>query len=208
MSDYQIQDETEILRAIRLSNGRAYDVPKDVADELAELKRKADACEALLEACKTFAEWLRREDEGFIKAGNERDTPEGEAAWRAWYDENLRVCDLAQSQAKSAIAFAESTQATVPVTLPRALVEGLRDELRAEKQECAHWYAFSFYHSDGLSGKEYHGSCYLGFDCQNITKAEVDRAKIVAKLSPEAVLLNCSYLGFMTKDHFLAAPKP
>ena len=58
----------------------------------------------LLEACKTFAEWLRREEAGFVKIGNTRDTPEGEAAWRKWFNENLRICDLAQKQALDAIA--------------------------------------------------------------------------------------------------------
>lgn len=60
----------------------------------------------LLEACKTFHEWVRREEEGFAKAGRDRSTPEGEAAWREWYDENLRLCSLAQEQARAAIAKA------------------------------------------------------------------------------------------------------
>ena len=64
------------------------------------------AAPELLEACQTFAEWLRREESGFVKAGNERYTPEGEAAWSEWYSENLRICDLAQKQAYSAIAKA------------------------------------------------------------------------------------------------------
>ena len=68
--------------------------------------RLISAAPELLEACQTFSEWLRREESGFVKAGNERDTPEGEAAWREWYSENLRICDLAQKQAYSAIAKA------------------------------------------------------------------------------------------------------
>ena len=60
----------------------------------------------LLEACQTFAEWLRREDAGFVKAGNSRETPEGEAEWRAWFLENMRICALAQDQARAAIAKA------------------------------------------------------------------------------------------------------
>jgi len=68
--------------------------------------RLISAAPDLLEACQTFSEWLRREESGFVKAGNERDTPEGEAAWREWYSENLRICDLAQEQAYSAIAKA------------------------------------------------------------------------------------------------------
>lgn len=64
------------------------------------------AAPELLEACITFAEWMRREKEGFVNADNERDTPEGEARWRAWYSENLRLCDLAQEQALAAVAKA------------------------------------------------------------------------------------------------------
>lgn len=64
----------------------------------------------LLEACQTFAEWLRREEEGFVKAGRDCSTPEGEAAWREWFYENLSICDLAQNQAHAAIAKATGEQ--------------------------------------------------------------------------------------------------
>jgi len=57
----------------------------------------------LLEACKTFAEWLRREDAGFR---HERDTPQGEAAWREWWEENFELCSQAQKQSRAAIAKA------------------------------------------------------------------------------------------------------
>ena len=64
----------------------------------------------LLEACETFAEWLGREESGFARAGNKRDTPEGERAWRDWYNENLRLCALAQERARAAIARATGDQ--------------------------------------------------------------------------------------------------
>lgn len=63
------------------------------------------AAPELLEACQTFSEWLRREEEGF-PAEARFDTPEGEAKWREWYFENLRICDLAQTLARAAIAKA------------------------------------------------------------------------------------------------------
>ena len=66
------------------------------------------AAPELLEACQTFAEWLRREDagsDGQAWAGK-RGTPEGEAAWREWWDENLRICNLAQEQVRAAITKA------------------------------------------------------------------------------------------------------
>lgn len=70
-----------------------------------ELERERDAVraerDALLTACQTFSEWLRREDAGF---GVDRDSPGGEAAWREWYEENLRLCGLAQEQVRAALA--------------------------------------------------------------------------------------------------------
>ena len=72
--------------------------------ELANARLIAAAPE-LLEACQTFAEWLRREEAGF-PAETRFNTPEGEAKWREWFDENLRVCALAQEQARAAIAKA------------------------------------------------------------------------------------------------------
>jgi len=67
------------------------------------------AAPELLEACQTFAEWLRREEEG-LPAGIERGTPEGERQWRIWWEENLRICDLAQQQVIAAIAKATGEQ--------------------------------------------------------------------------------------------------
>lgn len=64
----------------------------------------------LLEACETFAEWLCREEKGFDHVANNRDTQEGEKVWRDWYDENLRLCALAQEQARAAITRATGEQ--------------------------------------------------------------------------------------------------
>ena len=60
----------------------------------------------LLAACEVFEEWLRREDEGFPNAGVVRETPEGEAAWRVWWDENCTLCAKAQTLARAAISRA------------------------------------------------------------------------------------------------------
>lgn len=68
------------------------------------------AAPELLEACQTFAEWLRREEAGF-PAETRFNTPEGEAKWREWFDENFRICDLAQKQARAAIAKATGGEA-------------------------------------------------------------------------------------------------
>jgi hypothetical protein len=61
------------------------------------------AAPELLEACKTMAEWFRKEKAGF---GQSRDTPEGEAKWRDWWDEQLRLCDQSETLANAAIAKA------------------------------------------------------------------------------------------------------
>lgn len=68
--------------------------------------RLISAAPELLQACQTFAEWLRREEAGFDHEAHDRNTPEGEAAWRQWYDGNLAICDRAQDQARAAIAKA------------------------------------------------------------------------------------------------------
>ena len=57
----------------------------------------------LREACKTFCEWLDREEKGFVNSGKRRETPEGEAEWRDWYYENIRICGLAQELARAAL---------------------------------------------------------------------------------------------------------
>jgi len=67
------------------------------------------AAPELLEACQTFAEWLRREDAGFPE--ETRCAPDGAAKWREWFDENIRICALAQKQARAAIAKATGGEA-------------------------------------------------------------------------------------------------
>jgi hypothetical protein len=99
----------------------------DLADDgYPEHEREANArliaaAPALAEACKTFGEWLRREEDGFFAwlkveypalaanyadSGAARESVEGEAAWRLWYHGNLEICSLAQSQARAALALA------------------------------------------------------------------------------------------------------
>lgn len=88
-------------------------IAADIVDPATQMPSEANArliaaAPDLLEACQMFAEWLRREDagsEGHPWAGK-RGTPDCEAAWRKWYDENLRLCGLAQELARAAIAKA------------------------------------------------------------------------------------------------------
>lgn len=78
-------------------------------DEWRANARLIAAAPELLEACQTFAEWLRREEEG-LPGGIVRGTPEGERQWRIWWEENLRICNLAQQQVRAAIAKATGEQ--------------------------------------------------------------------------------------------------
>lgn len=82
----------------------------ECVEAAAELRRLEAVNAQLLEACQTFAEWLRREEDGFDHKTHDRETPEGESAWRDWFYENLRICDLAQKQARTAIEQAESVE--------------------------------------------------------------------------------------------------
>jgi hypothetical protein len=47
-----------------------------------------------------------------------------------------------------------------------------------------------------------HTSAYIGFTYPKVTRALIEQAKTVAKASPDAMLLNCMYLGEMTKSEF------
>jgi len=73
----------------------------------AELRRLEAVNAQLLKACETFSEWLRREEDGFDHKTHDRETPEGEAAWREWFYGNLDICNLAQKQARAAIKAAK-----------------------------------------------------------------------------------------------------
>jgi hypothetical protein len=99
-----IQAGTEVLAS-------AYDLGSDRRDEMEANARLIAAAPDLLEACKTFAEWLRREDAGFDHRTNDRKTTEGEAAWKEWYYGNLDLCGKAQDQAVAAIKKAEGNDA-------------------------------------------------------------------------------------------------
>jgi hypothetical protein len=108
-------DQTRVLKqftAGRIQNETIAAVKRSwmTEDEAKANARLIAAAPELLEACKTFAEWLRREEVGFVTAGNSRDTPEGEAAWKDWYSGNLALCNLAQEQARAAIAKATGEQ--------------------------------------------------------------------------------------------------
>ena len=64
-----------------------------------------EAVPELVEACKTFAEWLRREDsKPDYPPGVDRDSLQGQSIWRDWFDTNVAVCRLAQEQVTAALA--------------------------------------------------------------------------------------------------------
>lgn len=58
------------------------------------------AAPELLEASLAMVEWFRKEKAGF---GKDRSTPEGEAAWRDWWNEQLALCDRSETLAAAAV---------------------------------------------------------------------------------------------------------
>lgn len=82
-------------------------LPPENAVSYADNARLIASAPDLLEACELFAEWLRREDEGFDHETHDRDTREGEAAWREWFYGNLELCGEAQDKARAAIQKAK-----------------------------------------------------------------------------------------------------
>ena len=59
-----------------------------------------------------------------------------------------------------------------------------------------HWYAFSYRHQNT------HGSMYSGLPSRCVTKEIINANKEVARVPKGAVLVSCSYLGYMTEDKF------
>lgn len=60
-----------------------------------------------------------------------------------------------------------------------------------------HWYSFSF--ADGLT----FASTYTGYTHQTITLPLIQKEKENADVPPSAVLIACSYLGYMTKENMV-----
>ena len=85
-------------------------------DAMATIREYAPAshaltCDVTREAdLHAVAEWLQREEGGFPPE-TRFNSPEGETKWREWFDENLRICALAQEQARAAIAKATGAPA-------------------------------------------------------------------------------------------------
>lgn len=52
------------------------------------------------------------------------------------------------------------------------------------------------------------GSVYLGWREQMVTKPRIDEAKVEAGVGPEAVLMACCYLGYMTREQMLGDVPP
>lgn len=65
-----------------------------------------------------------------------------------------------------------------------------------------HYYNFTFI--DSSSGDVLYGNCYLGLTEQRVTLATIKLASKRAKLSENATLIDCSYLGCMTAEQFRA----
>lgn len=67
-------------------------------------------------------------------------------------------------------------------------------------QEKKYWYAFAFQFPTetgfGFS------SVYSGFDSNLVKKNGIDEARRASRAPDGAVMINCSYLGHMTREEF------
>lgn len=63
-----------------------------------------------------------------------------------------------------------------------------------------HWYCFTFY--DVRGPEVSHATAYFGFERQTVTLPQIEEAKAGARVSQDATMLACSYLGYMTGDEF------
>jgi hypothetical protein len=70
-----------------------------------------------------------------------------------------------------------------------------------------HWFSYCFEESGGT--RIVTTSAYIGYPEKAITKARIEAAKDAVDVSVDAVLLNVSYLGYMTRSQFLGeSPLP
>jgi len=68
-----------------------------------------------------------------------------------------------------------------------------------------HWFCFTF--SDMRDSNQVIACTYTGYDCKNININRINDNKAHAGVSPSAVLMGISYLGYMTKDDFQETDK-
>lgn len=63
-----------------------------------------------------------------------------------------------------------------------------------------HWFNLSFIEpvENGMT----YGNGYTSSDVKALTLAQINNNKVFAGVGDRAVLLSCSYLGFMTKEEF------
>ena len=62
-----------------------------------------------------------------------------------------------------------------------------------------HYFALAFY-GDDKSGGLAHSTTYVGFKSKLVTRDRIEKARMLADMSPNSALLAASYLGFMTDE--------
>lgn len=67
-----------------------------------------------------------------------------------------------------------------------------------------HWYCFSYVGHHFESGMSCHGSSYTGHSKMGVTRTMIDKNKESARVTQSAVLTAVIYLGYMTRNEFLA----
>ncbi len=59
-----------------------------------------------------------------------------------------------------------------------------------------YWYSFCFQESNATA------STYIGYSENKINMHKIREAKKSAELGPNAVMISCCYLGYMTREEF------
>jgi hypothetical protein len=62
-----------------------------------------------------------------------------------------------------------------------------------------HWFCLTYF--SGRNGIEI-GTAYVGNIKKGVPRKQIDESKEPARVSKDAALIACSYLGYMTRDQF------
>lgn len=89
---------------------------------------RADLVEQMAAALRFHQLWEKREKEGpLYPFGVTRDAPEGEKIWRAWWNDQLRLCDEAQTRTDAALQAYEAASMTPNLDQERVEREAMND---------------------------------------------------------------------------------
>jgi hypothetical protein len=66
-----------------------------------------------------------------------------------------------------------------------------------------HWHAITFFGFSDKSVPQSYGYTEIGSKEKQLTQEQIQEKKVLTGMSPQSVITNCSYLGYMSKETFL-----